>query len=46
METTFYGKNLCNLLCNRIIEEYNTIEPNHSTEITLIDLNQLSWRSL
>lgn len=40
METKFYGNNLCNLLCNRIIEEYNIIEPNHNTEITLVDLNQ------
>jgi len=40
VETTFYGKNLCNLLVNEIINEYNKIDYNHSTNIKLTNLNQ------
>ena len=39
METLLYGKNLCNLLSNRIINEFNTIEANHKTEIYVVNEN-------
>ncbi len=40
METILYGKNLCNILVCGIIEEYNDIEINHKTKITLTNVNQ------
>jgi len=40
METPLFGKNLCNLLCNEIIKNYNEIDLNHKTEIKVIDLEQ------
>lgn len=33
MMTSFYGKNICNLLCNLIIEEFNSILESHLTSI-------------
>ena len=39
METLLYGKNLCNLLSNRIINEFNTIETNHKTQIYVVNVN-------
>jgi hypothetical protein len=40
METPLFGKNLCNLLCNLIIENYDVVDSNHKTEIKVIDLEQ------
>lgn len=36
--TPIYGDNLCNLLSNKIIEEFNGINTNHITEVTVVDL--------
>jgi hypothetical protein len=38
--TTLYGKNLTNLLSNKIIEEFNSIDTNHVTNIYVINLGQ------
>jgi len=38
--TTLYGKNLCNLLANKIIEEFNLIDKNHITNIFVVNLGQ------
>ena len=38
METLLYGKNLCNILSNIIIEEFNSIDSNHVTSINVINL--------
>lgn len=38
METLLYGKNLCNLLANTIINKFNLIDKNHNTEIYVINL--------
>jgi hypothetical protein len=40
METSLYGKKLCNLLSNLIIKNYSEIDINHKTEIKVIDLEQ------
>jgi hypothetical protein len=39
METILYGKNLCNVLCNIIIEEFNLIDDNHNTNINVTNLS-------
>lgn len=36
--TPVYGDNLCNLLSNKIIEEFNGINTNHITEVIVVDL--------
>ena len=38
--TTLYGKNLCNLLANKIIKEFNLIDKNHVTNIFVVNLGQ------
>lgn len=40
METPIFGKNLCNLLSNKIIKEFDCIDEHHTTEIKVIDLEQ------
>lgn len=40
METPLFGKNLCNLLCNKIIQEFYSIDEYHSTEIKVVNLEQ------
>lgn len=37
--TPFYGKNLCNLLSNKVIEYFNSIDKNHKTNISVTDFN-------
>jgi len=39
METLLYGKNLCNLLSNRIINEFNSIDVNNKTEVYVVNVN-------
>lgn len=39
ISTPFYGNNLCNLLSNKIIEEFKIIDSNHNTFIDVIDFN-------
>ena len=39
ISTPFYGNNLCNLLSNKLIEEFNNIDNKHVTKIKIIDLN-------
>jgi len=39
IETLFYGKNLCNLISILIIEEFNSIDDNHSTKIGVFDFD-------
>lgn len=39
IETLFYGKNLCNLISVLIIEEFNSIDENHSTKIGVFDFD-------
>lgn len=38
METLLYGKNLCNLLVNTIINQFNLINKNHNSEVYVINL--------
>jgi len=40
MTTFFYGKNLCNLLSNLVIENFNIVDPNHNTSIRVTDIGQ------
>jgi hypothetical protein len=35
--TILYGKNLCNLLANKVVEEYTNIDRNHLTEIYVLN---------
>lgn len=39
VETLFYGKNLCNLISVLIIEEFNSIDENHSTKLGVFDFD-------
>jgi len=39
ISTPFYGNNLCNLLANKLIEEFNNIDVRHKSKIKIIDLN-------
>ena len=38
--TPYYGKNLCNVFANLIIEKFNSIDDNHKTKINVVNLNQ------
>lgn len=38
MHTILFGNNLCNLLANKVITEFNNIDENHITDINVIDL--------
>lgn len=38
METLLYGKNLCNLLVNTIINQFNLIDKNHNSEVYVVNL--------
>lgn len=38
--TPYYGKNLCNVFANLIIERFNSIDDNHKTKINVVNLNQ------
>jgi hypothetical protein len=38
MNTILFGNNLCNLLSNKVITEFDKIEPSHITDIKVIDL--------
>ncbi len=40
MESVLYGTNLCNILVNEIIKEFNVVDKTHLTNITLCDLSQ------
>lgn len=40
METVLYGTNLCNILVNEIIKEFNSVDKTHISNITLCDLSQ------
>ena len=42
IETAFFGKNLCNLLSNEIIKEFNTLDSSHTTEIVVVDVEQFT----
>ena len=35
METVLYGTNLCNILVNEIIKEFNVVDKTHISNITL-----------
>lgn len=39
-ETPLFGKKLCNLLSNKIIQEFDLIDSNHFSEIYVINVNQ------
>ena len=38
--TPYYGKNLCNVFANLVIERFNSIDDNHKTKINVVNLNQ------
>lgn len=40
MESVLYGTNLCNILVNEIIKEFNVVDKTHISNITLCDLSQ------
>lgn len=40
METPLFGNNLCNLLSNKVIEEFSKIDLSHKTTIQVINLEQ------
>lgn len=40
MESELYGTNLCNVLVNEVIKEFNKIDKGHITDIVLCDLYQ------
>jgi hypothetical protein len=40
IETPLYGNNLCNLLSNNVIQEFNKIDKNHISEIYVSNFNQ------
>jgi len=40
MESELYGTNLCNILVNEIIKEFNKIDKNHITDVVLCDLSE------
>jgi len=40
MESELYGTNLCNLLVNEIIKEFNIIDKGHISNLVLCDLSQ------
>ncbi len=38
IHSLLYGKNLCNLLVNKIIEEFKGLNKNHHTQIKVVDV--------
>lgn len=38
--TPLYGNNLCNILVNKVITNFNDIDRLHETELMIVDLNQ------